>query len=186
MHYCLPTGFNPKSGYLCCRMIQWIANTITAIIDFFYPPFRKFIPQQTFRYLACGGGNTVLDIFIYFISYNFILEKQVMHWGSIAVSPHIMAFIMAFAVSFPMGFFLMSNVVFHDSTLRGRVQLFRYLLLVAVCIFLNYIFIKLFVEQFGIYPTIAKILTTVIVVAFSYLSQKNFTFKKEVAGKLDS
>jgi putative flippase GtrA len=52
-------------------------------------------------------------------------------------------------------------------------------LLVVICLFLNYIFIKLFVEQFHIYPTVAKILTTVIVVAFSYVTQKNFTFKAE-------
>jgi putative flippase GtrA len=92
-----------------------------------------------------------------------------------------MAFIIAFAISFPTGFFLMRNVVFHDSTLHGRVQLFRYFLLVAVCILMNYIFIKLFVEHFNIYPTIAKILTTFIVVSFSYISQKKFTFKKAVS-----
>jgi putative flippase GtrA len=157
-----------------------MTNLVTSIIDFFYPPFRKFIPIQTFRYIACGGGNTLLDIVIFFISYNFILNKQVVDLGFFAVSPHIMAFIIAFVVSFPTGFFLMRNVVFHDSTLHGRVQLFRYFLLVAVCILMNYIFIKLFVEHFNIYPTIAKILTTFIVVSFSYISQKKFTFKKAV------
>jgi putative flippase GtrA len=55
--------------------------------------------------------------------------------------------------------------------------LFRYIMLIMVCILLNYIFIKLFVEHFGIYPTIAKILTTCIIVMFSYLTQRNFTFK---------
>jgi putative flippase GtrA len=78
-----------------------------------------------------------------------------------------------------MGFFLMRNIVFTESTLHGRVQLFRYFVLVVICLLLNYIFIKLFVEQFHIYPTFAKILTTIIVVAFSYLTQKNFTFKAE-------
>ena len=53
----------------------------------------------------------------------------------------------------------------------------RYLMLVLVCILLNYVFIKLFVEQFGIYPTPAKMLTTIIVVSFSYLTQKHFTFR---------
>jgi putative flippase GtrA len=48
-----------------------------------------------------------------------------------------------------------------------------------ICLLLNYIFIKLFVEQFHLYPTVAKILTTVIVVSFSYLTQKNYTFRVE-------
>lgn len=152
-------------------------NSIISFIDLFYPPFRKFIPIQTFRYLACGGGNTLLDIFLYFISYNYILEKQIIDLGFIAISPHIAAFIIAFCISFPTGFWLMRSIVFSDSTLRGRVQLFRYFLLVAVCIILNYVFLKLFVEQWGIYPTPSKMLTTVIVVSFSYLTQKHFTFR---------
>ncbi|MEJ7739193.1 MAG: GtrA family protein [Chitinophagaceae bacterium] len=153
---------------------------VSSVIEFFYPPFRKFIPLQTFRYLACGSGNTLLDIIVFFISYHFIIQKKVIYLGMIAVSPHIMAFIIAFCVSFPTGFLLMRNVVFHDSNLHERVQLFRYLLLVAVCIIMNYIFIKLFVEHFHVYPTVAKILTTVLVVSFSYITQKNFTFKKVI------
>jgi putative flippase GtrA len=39
---------------------------------------------------------------------------------------------------------------------------------------------KLFVEQFHIFPTIAKVLTTIFVVGFSYLTQKKFTFKVKV------
>lgn len=154
-------------------------ETITSIIDFFYPPFQKVMDIKTFRYLACGGGNTVLDIFIYFISYNFILDKNIVHLPFIAVSPHIAAFIISFSITFPLGFFLMRNIVFTGSYLRGRIQFIRYLLLVLVCILLNYIFIKLFVEHFGIYPTVAKILTTGIIITFSYITQRNFTFKTE-------
>ena len=150
---------------------------IISAIDFFYPPFKKFIPLRTFRYAACGGFNTLLDIFLYFICYNFILQKEVLHTPFVSISPHIAAFMMAFLISFPTGFLLNRNIVFTGSTLRRRVQLFRYLLLVLVCILLNYVFIKLFVEQWGIYPTPAKILTTIIVVSFSYLTQKNFTFR---------
>ncbi len=137
------------------------------------------MPLQTFRYAACGGANTLLDIFIFFISYNYILDKQNLDLGLFVFKPHIAAFIIAFCVSFPVGFLLMRNVVFTESTLHRRVQLFRYFVLVIICIVLNYFFIKLFVEQFHIYPTIAKVITTLIVVTFSYLTQKKFTFKVE-------
>lgn len=133
---------------------------------------------KTFRYLACGGGNTVLDILIYFISYNFILDKSIVDLRYFSISPHIAAFIIAFLITFPTGFLLMRYIVFTDSILKGRVQLFRYFLLVFVCILLNYIFLKFFVEQLGFYPTISKILTTVIVVSFSYMTQRYYTFKQ--------
>jgi putative flippase GtrA len=152
---------------------------IISAIDFFYPPFRKFISIQTFRYAACGGFNTLLDIFIFFVAYNYILQKQVLHLGFIAFKPYIAAFIISFLVSFPTGFMLNRYIVFPGSILHGRIQLFRYFLLVLICILLNYILIRLFVEHFHLYPTIAKVLTTAIVVSFSYFTQKNFTFKAE-------
>jgi putative flippase GtrA len=135
------------------------------------------MPLQTFRYAACGGSNTLLDIFMYWFSFHFILHEHDVHLGSLTISPYIASFIIAFCVSFPTGFFLMRHIVFTESTLHGRVQLFRYFMLVIICLGLNYIFIKLFVEECHIYPTVAKILTTIIVVTFSYLTQKNFTFK---------
>ncbi len=150
---------------------------IISLVDFFYPPFQKVLDIKTFRYLACGGGNTLLDIILYFISYNFILDKKIVQLPFIAISPHIGAFIISFCITFPLGFFLMRHVVFTDSYLRGRVQLFRYILLVMACVMLNYVFLKLFVEHFHIYPTVAKICTTCIIVVFSYLAQRHFTFK---------
>ena len=152
---------------------------IIAFIDFFYPPFRKILPPQTFRYAACGGFNTVLDIFIFFVAYNFILHKQILHLGFISLKPHVASFIISFLISFPTGFMLNRHIVFPGSNLHGRVQLFRYFLLVLICVILNYFFIRLFVERFHLYPTVSKIITTAIVVLFSYFTQKNFTFKAE-------
>jgi putative flippase GtrA len=160
-------------------MLGQVRHIILNFIDFFHRPFNRWINQQTFRYLACGGSNTVLDIIIYFVSYNFILEKQFVDVGyGVTIAPHIAAFIMSFSISFPSGFVLSRYIVFPESTvMRKRIQLLRYALLVAMCILLNYIFLKIFVEQFDWYPTPSKVLTTLIVAVFSYVSQRNFTFK---------
>ena len=146
-------------------MINKTVGFLHDIIDWFYPPFKKFMPIQTFRYAACGGGNTVLDICLFFISYNFILNKEMVHTPWLTVSPHIAAFLMSFIVTFPVGFFLSRYVVFEGSAVCKREQL------------PNYFFLKIFVETLGMYATLAKICTTVFVVAFSYFSQKHFTFK---------
>jgi len=136
------------------------------------------MPLQMYRYAACGGGNTALNILIYFITYNFILQKQVLQLGFIAFTPHIAAFLIAFCFTFPVGFYMSMYVVFQGSHLRRRVQLFRYFMVSMVCIVLNYVFLKLFVEQFGWYPTPSMITTTGIVVLFSYLSQRHYSFKQ--------
>ncbi|RYZ55725.1 MAG: GtrA family protein, partial [Sphingobacteriales bacterium] len=133
------------------------------------------------RYLACGGSNTVLDILIYYIGYNFILHQQPVAFSFLTISAPIAAFMMSFSISFPLGFMLSKYVVFTESNLKGRIQLFRYAMLVSMCILLNYVFIKFFFEYCHLYATVSKILTTGIVAIFSYISQRNFTFKvKEV------
>lgn len=158
-------------------MINKTVGFLHDIIDWFYPPFKKLMPLQTFRYAACGGGNTILDITLFFISYNFILHKQMVHTPFLTVSPHIAAFLMSFIVTFPVGFFLSRYVVFEGSAVPKREQLPKYMVVVVGSILLNYFFLKVFVETFGMYATLAKICTTFFVVAFSYFSQKHFTFK---------
>lgn len=152
-------------------------NFILRVVDIFYPLFRNTIPLQTFRYAACGGFNTLLDIALFYISYNYIFDKEIVYVSVFAISPHIAAFIAAFMITFPLGFYFSRYVVFTGSSVRGRIQLFRYFMLVLACIALNYMFLKFFVEQLHIFATLAKILTTIIVVAFSYYAQKHFTFK---------
>ncbi|WP_299578861.1 GtrA family protein [uncultured Sunxiuqinia sp.] len=152
----------------------FVLNTI----DWFYPLFRPILDLQTFRYLAVGGSNTLLDIFLYFISYNFIIDKQVIYLSSqVAISPHIAAFIIAFLVTFPLGFMLMRGLVFPESVLRGRVQLVRYFSVAMLNIVLNYVLLRVLVEQFHFFPTPSKIITTGIVIIVSYLLQRFFTFK---------
>ena len=158
---------------------QKFKSLLLQIIDAFYPLFKKIMPLQTFRYAACGGGNTALNIVIYFLSYNFVLKKEIVHLPFVAISPHIAAFIIAFFITFPIGYYLNMFVVFDGSYLRKRIQLFRYFLVVLMCIILNYIFLKLFVERFEWYPTPSMIVTTAIVIVFSYLSQRNFSFKQK-------
>jgi putative flippase GtrA len=136
------------------------------------------MPLTTFRYAACGGFNTLFSIVLYSIGYNFIYKKHAVHVGHFTLSAHIAAdYLFAIWISFPIGFYLSRYVVFQESTLRRRIQLFRYFLVTVGAMALNYASLKFFVEEAHFYPTIAKVCTTVIVVLFSYFSQRNFSFK---------
>ncbi len=151
---------------------------ILHIIDFFYfPLIARWIPRRTFRYLACGGTSTTIDLVIFYLSYHFILKEQMVHLPFVTISGYIAAFLIAFCVSFPIGFMLSRYVVFPESHIRGRIQLIRYFFIVGCCVLFNYVFLHYFVEVWHIYPTIAKCLITVIVACFSYFMQKYFTFR---------
>lgn len=161
------------------KRLRTIRDLIQDIVDWFYIPFKKFIPIQTFRYAACGGSNTAFDIFLYFIIYNFVLNKQIVDLHLISISPHIAAFLIVFPITFTTGFILTKYITFPESQIRRRIQFFRYGLTVLGAIILTYLLLKLFVEQLGIYPTPSKMIAMVISIIYSYFTNKHFTFKLE-------
>lgn len=159
------------------NLANYLRSLITQIVDYFYTPFQKYIPLETFRYAATGGFNTILDISLYFIFYNFILDKQVIDLYIVSISPHIAAFLIVFPITFFTGFLFARYITFTSSEIRGRIQLIRYMISVSGSLFLNYICLKFLVEFGGLWPTLSKIITTVVVVVYSYFVQKFYTFK---------
>lgn len=164
------------------KLHSFLVTAINRILGWLYPLLSALMPVRQFRYAACGGGNMALNILIYFVTYNFLLQKSMVDLSVIVISPHIASFLIAFAVTFPIGFYLSLFIVFDGSYLKRRVQLFRYFLVALQCILLNYVFIKLFVEQFGWYPTPSAIVTTLLVTVFSYVMQQHFSFRKRRRG----
>jgi putative flippase GtrA len=159
------------------RHIHNARDLILPVIDFFYPPFRRIMNLQTFRYAASGGANTLLGFIIYFISYEYILHKKDLDFSFYAFKAHSAALFISFCITFPIGFFMAKYVVFSDSTMKGRVQLFRYFMICLFNLALNFILLKILVEKAHIYPVLAQVLTTTIVILFSYLAQRHFSFK---------
>jgi putative flippase GtrA len=164
------------------KKIFVVHNQITALIDFFYQPFKKWLPLQTFRYASCGGANTVLGFLLYTFSYKFIFREQVFNLGFYAFKPHIAALIFSFLINFPVGFLLMKYVVFVDSNIRGRVQLVRYFFVFLSNLIINYFLLKLLVEYLQVNAILAQVISTVVVITISYLLQRHFTFKIEDTG----
>jgi len=163
-----------------------ISAKISGLIDFFYPPFSRHVSYQVFHYAACGGAVVALDWVLYFLVYNFVLSKQMLHLEIVTLSPHIATLVIIFPVTVLAGFLLQKYVTFTASNLRGRIQLFRYFLVVIANLLINYVGLKILVDGlpiggliiggFDFYPTPSKMLITVFTVIFSYLSQKKFTF----------
>jgi hypothetical protein len=90
-----------------------LAHILTKIIDFFYPPFRKVMSEQLFRYAACGGGNLVLDWILYFLVYNFVIGHENVYFCPLSIvhcpfvlciTPHIASLCIVFPITLLTGF----------------------------------------------------------------------------------
>ena len=152
-------------------------HAIANILDFFYPPFKKWMPIVTYRYAVCGSANTVLGLCIYYVFYNFIFSRENFIVGALVLKPHMASLFTSGATTVIVGFLLNRYVVFTDSYLKGRVQLFRYLLSFFFNLMLNYVLLKLFVEILHIEAFVSQLITTVIIIGVSYITQKYFTFR---------
>lgn len=135
------------------------------------------MPIQTFRYAACGGMNTLMGLLIYALSLRYLFNNKIFHFGISAFKPHNAALFLSSCCVFILGFLLNKYVVFIGSNLRGRIQLFRYFLSFFFNLVVNYFLLKLLVE--GLYwdPLLSQVLTTCLIIAISYLTQKHFSFK---------
>lgn len=155
-----------------------LTSLITNTIDLFYiPVVRRFVPQQIFRYGACGALNMSLDALWYFVIYNFIVAKQFVDLGFVTISPHILSLVIVFPITFFTGFWLNRHVAFRTTHIDSLRQLLRYLLTVIGAIIINYISMKLLVEHAHLWATPSKLLTTVISTVYSYLVGRFYTFK---------
>lgn len=155
---------------------------ITAFIDFFYPLFRRFMPLQTFRYAACGGGNALLGIIVYFIFHEYIFAGRVFDLGFYMLKPHTAALLVSSFMNLIVGFVLNRYIVFTGSYLRGRIQLFRYFLSFSFNLVFNVGMLKLLVEVLHWNFLLSQVISIMMVIAISYFTQRHFTFRVKKDG----
>ena len=173
---------------LHCSLTHRAAGAVIRAVDSFYAgPWRSIVPLQTFRYGVCGAATYfVFDPAAYFVIYNYIVAKHVVHLGPhLALSPEIASLAAVFPLTFAVGFWLNRNVAFRRSPLRTRIQLIRYALSIAGSIALNYVLMKLFVVGMGFWPTPSKVLVSAVCAVYSYLAAKYFTFRHAPADGFD-
>lgn len=156
---------------------------LLSVIDFFYPPFKRFVSLHNFRYLATGGGTFLAGNAVYYLSFHFLFTADVVNLLYIPLKRETAALVVDFAVIIPLSFLLNKYVIFTHSKLKGRTQFFRFFNLQWINILMNYVLLKLFVEIFHIYPTFAIFSVKILIAIFSYVYQHYFTFSVKKFGK---
>ncbi len=162
-------------------MLSATKNIIISILDFFHKPFAKFIPTQTFRYLACGGTNALTGLILFKVVYYNVFKDTNFHIaGPIALTPRVASLFFCFIVNNPIGFMLSSYVVFPESQIKIKTQAFRYFSSALIFLGFSYMLTKFFAFAIpALVPEWANFFVIAITTILSYLTQKFFTFKIE-------
>lgn len=158
------------------KHVSTIRNAILAFIDFFYPPFKRLISLHNFRYLISGGSAAAVGILAYVIAFKYIFLTPETTFLGMVIKRNTAALIVDFAIAIPYSFMMNRYVIFTHSEVRGRIQLLRFLNLNFINGLLTIVLIKFFIEILHIYPTVSKVIVTVLIAGFSYLYQHYITF----------
>ena len=156
-----------------------LVKLIHSFLDFFYPLFKRFFDRTTYYYAVCGASNLVLSWFLFFIFYNYLFKKKNLGLPLLnyTLSAYTFTAFLCFIISFSIGFTLLKYVVFTKSQLKGTTQLFRYATSAAITGFTSWILLKLLIESLDLFPSIANIVSSCIVLVISYLLQRKFSFR---------
>ncbi len=136
------------------------------------------MPLQTFRYAACGGGNTLLGFLVFTVLLRFVFVQETVSFSIVVLKSHKAALILSSCCSFVIGFILNKYVVFTNSTMKGNVQLFRYFLSFISNLCIAAALQTLFVDFMHIDAYIAQAIILIIIITISYLTQKYFSFRE--------
>jgi len=129
------------------------------------------------RYIFSGGIATAVDVGSFFILYNYAFKKEALEILHLMFSAHIAALVISFGLGLITNFLITKYFVFKESNIRGREQFIRYLAVAFVTFWGNFFMMKLLVDAFHVWPTVARIMAVGIIALLSFRLHKVFTFK---------
>ncbi len=159
-------------------MVNASKNFILVSLDLFYPLFKRLLPRQVFAYLAVGAANTILNVCLFAMFYQLIFPQRNFSVAGGSVASYTLSLLIAFFITVPTGFWLSKNFAFTDAKAdkQSFKQLMRYFLVVLQGLGSDYLVMKGLIVYAGLNPSIAKIISTMLVLTLNYLLQRSFTF----------
>lgn len=159
---------------------DFVARLIGSMIDLLYrAPLSRFISREVLRYGVCGVFNyIVLDAAIYYVVYQYVVgADNYIHLNFVTISPHVFSLLLVFPITFFTGFWLNRYVAFGATESAARSQIVRYGVSILGSIVISYLTLKFLVESLAVWPTFAKVVSSVTTATYSYLMARYFTFR---------
>lgn len=138
---------------------------------------QRAINNKLLRFFLSAGIATLIDVIIYFLIINYIIDHQRVYISEYSASAHTFSLCISYSCGVVVNFILTKYAVFSESEVAGRRQFRRFALIAFLGFFANYGLLRVFVEIFGLYPTISRIISALSLGVASYYIHKLFTFK---------
>lgn len=156
---------------------------ILASLDILYPLFKRFMSKSVYQYLALGAVNTVLNVFLFILFYQFILSSKEYRIFGFSIESYTLSLLYSFLITLPTGYWFAKHFAFSETSGdQATAKTFsKYFIVVVQGLVSDYLLLKFLIEIAHLNPSLAKTLSTLIVLTVNYLLQKHFTFKSKEA-----
>ena len=130
-------------------------------------PQQEKLLVQIFKFIIVGGTATILDWIIYFVLYKFV-----------HIEP-IIGNLVAFGISVIYNYWASCKYVFEVTKEKSKTRLLiEFFIFAFVGLGINELLIWIFVNQLHWNAMLVKILATIIVMVFNFITRKKFLEKK--------
>ncbi len=140
----------------------------------------KIYHSKVFRYFIAAGLATVVDISVYFVMFNYILQKHTVPVPFIDdfvfQAPTVSLFV-SYSCGLVTNFSITKFFVFHESNIRTRWQFIRFAGVAFMILGLNYLLMTFLIRQLDWYPTVARTFSALSIGVLSFTIHKSFSFK---------
>ena len=130
-------------------------------------PGQEDLVIQIFKFIVVGGIATIIDWIIYFVLYHFLKV------------PPLIANIISFSVSVVYNYWASCKYVFNVTKDKSKLRLFvEFIIFALIGLGINELIIFGLYNKAGWNAMLVKVLATIIVMTFNFITRKKFLEKK--------
>src|ERR1700761_4655129 len=136
----------------------------------------KLLDNHIVRFIFSAGLGFLVDISAFYVFYHNFLQQKVYNLGFITVRNSTLSLAISFFLGVCVNFLVTRYFVFSKSKSSPYKQFFRFILVAFIGFGANLTILKIFIQDFQMYPPVARITAALSLFFASYFIHKVFSF----------
>ncbi len=137
---------------------------------------KKLINNQVVRFVLSAGAGFVVDISAFYLFYHNLLTEKTYHIFNATVRNSTISLAISFFMGVMVNFLITRYLVFTESKLAPYKQFARFISVATIGFFANLGAIKILIQDFNMYPPVARIVAALSLFFASFFVHKLFSF----------
>lgn len=137
---------------------------------------KKLLNNQVIRFVLSAGAGFVIDICTFYLFYHNLLTQKTYHVFNAVVRNSTISLAISFFLGVMVNFLITRYLVFSESKLAPYKQFARFVSVAIIGFFANLGVIKILIQDFNMYPPLARIVAALSLFFASFFVHKLFSF----------